>query len=90
MFRASPLFFVALFAHIFALHFLGLWLLWRFGNTWLTWVASACLVTASQAQAGWLQHDFGHHTVFNSTKLNHFMHDITIGLMKVHSLYIYI
>ena len=37
-----------------------------------------------QAQAGWLQHDFGHHTVFNSTRLNHFFHDITIGFLKVH------
>lgn len=83
MFKVQVSFFVALFAHIFAMHLLGWWLLWYFGNNWLTWLASACLITASQAQAGWLQHDFGHHTVFNSTKLNHIFHDITIGLMKV-------
>lgn len=83
MFRVNVLFFVGLFAHIIAMHVLGWWVLWRYGNTWATWLISAVLVAASQAQAGWLQHDFGHHTVFNSTKLNHILHDITIGLMKV-------
>jgi fatty acid desaturase 2 (delta-6 desaturase) len=83
MFKVQAWFFVALFAHIFALHILAWWVLWYFGNNWITWTVSACLVTTSQAQAGWLQHDFGHHTVFNSTKLNHYFHDISIGLMKV-------
>lgn len=83
MFKVSPWFFVALFAHIIVIHFLGWWILWYFGNNWLTWTVSACLVVTSQAQAGWLQHDFGHHTVFNSTKLNHILHYLTICLMKV-------
>ena len=83
MFKVQVWFFVALFAHIMALQVLAWWVLWYFGNNWITWLVSAVLLTTGQAQAGWLQHDFGHHTVFNNTKLNHFFHDITIGLMKV-------
>lgn len=83
MFKVNPWFFVAHFAHIIAAHILAVWILWYFGNNWLTWMASALLMVVGQAQAGWLQHDFGHHTVFNSTKLNHLFHDITISLFKV-------
>ena len=83
MFKVQVWFFVALFAHIVAFHLLAWWLLRYFGNNWVTWIVSACFMTIGQAQAGWLQHDFGHHTVFNNTKLNHFFHDVTIGLMKV-------
>lgn len=84
MFKVKSWFFAALFAHIFAIHFLAWWVLWYFGNNWLTWMVSACLVVTSQAQSGWLQHDFGHHTVFNTTKYNHILHDVSIGLMKVY------
>ena len=35
-----------------------------------------------QAQAGWLQHDFGHHTVFSDNRFNRAVHHIIIGLMK--------
>lgn len=83
LFKVNVWFFIALFAHIIILEFASWWLLWYFGNTWTTWILAAVLLTTSQAQTGWLQHDFGHHTVFNSTKLNHFFHDITIGFMKV-------
>lgn len=82
MFKVKPWFFVAHFLHIIAFYVSSWWVLWYFGNNWWTWMVSAFLLTVSQAQSGWLQHDFGHHTVFNSTKLNHLLHDITIGLMK--------
>lgn len=36
-----------------------------------------------KAQAGWLQHDFGHLSVFKSNKLNHFMHKFIISTYKV-------
>ena len=36
-----------------------------------------------QAQAGWLQHDFGHLSAFSTNERNHFMQQITIGLLKV-------
>ena len=36
-----------------------------------------------QAQAGWLQHDFGHLSVFKSRTLNHIAHHFLIGHLKV-------
>ena len=36
-----------------------------------------------KAQAGWLQHDFGHLSVFKSTKLDHLWHNIVISTIKV-------
>lgn len=83
LFKPNVPFFIALFLHICFLYVAAWWVLWYFGNSWTTWLLSAVLMTTSQAQAGWLQHDFGHHSVFNSAKLNHMVHDITICLMKV-------
>ena len=40
------------------------------------------LFSSHKAQAGWLQHDFGHHTVFDVINLNRALHHVIIGLMK--------
>ena len=40
-------------------------------------------VIYNQAQAGWSQHDYGHLSVFGSTRLNHLMHYFVIGHLKV-------
>lgn len=36
-----------------------------------------------QSQAGWLQHDFGHLSVFKSSRWNHWVHKFVIGHLKV-------
>lgn len=36
-----------------------------------------------QAQAGWLQHDFGHLSVFKKSVWNHIVHKFVIGHLKV-------
>lgn len=36
-----------------------------------------------KAQAGWLQHDFGHLAVFKTSKMNHFVQRIVICWFKV-------
>ena len=38
-----------------------------------------------QAQYGWIQHDYGHHSVFTDTKWNHFVQYIIMCLCKVSS-----
>jgi fatty acid desaturase len=43
--------------------------------------ALVCYVIA-EAQCGWVQHDFGHLSVFKKSKWNHFLHQIYIGLTK--------
>lgn len=36
-----------------------------------------------QSQVGWLQHDFGHLSVFKASWLDHLFHFLTIGCIKV-------
>lgn len=36
-----------------------------------------------QSQAGWLQHDFGHLSVFKKSAWNHILHKFVIGHLKV-------
>ncbi|CAF0769788.1 unnamed protein product [Brachionus calyciflorus] len=49
-----------------------------YGN-WFTYALAVAFLSTTQAQAGWLQHDFGHLSVFKSSKLNHFVQNIIIG-----------
>jgi fatty acid desaturase 2 (delta-6 desaturase) len=51
-------------------------------NNWFTYTIAVLLLVTSQAQAGWLQHDFGHLSVFKSSKMNHIFHRIVIGTIK--------
>ncbi|XP_078536730.1 acyl-CoA (8-3)-desaturase isoform X2 [Lissotriton helveticus] len=37
---------------------------------------------AKNAQAGWLQHDYGHLSVFSKSKWNHWLHHFVIGHLK--------
>lgn len=43
----------------------------------------SALTLLTQAQAGWLQHDFGHLSVFGTSKWNHLVHHFVIGHLKV-------
>lgn len=38
---------------------------------------------AMKAQAGWLQHDFGHLSVFKNSTWDHLVHKFVIGHLKV-------
>jgi len=81
--KANPWFYLAHFAHIIALEFLALAILYYFGNSWSTWLLAAVIMTCSQNQAGWLQHDFGHLTVvFQNSFWNHFIHHFLMEFLK--------
>ena len=41
-----------------------------------------------QAQASWTQHDFGHLSVFQSTRLNNILHQFTMCFTKVSFVFI--
>jgi fatty acid desaturase 2 (delta-6 desaturase) len=82
LFRPSVTFFLLAIGHIILLEVLAYCTLWYYGDGWLPWLfALACYVTV-QAQAGWTQHDFGHLSVFSNTKLNHLLHQFSMGLTK--------
>ncbi|XP_028305023.1 acyl-CoA 6-desaturase [Gouania willdenowi] len=82
LFDARPLFFCLHLGHILLLEALAWIILWYWGTSWtLTLLCSVILATA-QSQAGWLQHDFGHLSVFKKSKWNHIVHKFVIGHLK--------
>lgn len=80
--NGRPMFFYWHLISILALDVLGYLILLKLGASWIPYVIAAlCFVTA-QAQASWLLHDFGHLSVFSSTKLNHLLERFIIGQIK--------
>ncbi|KFO91413.1 Fatty acid desaturase 2, partial [Buceros rhinoceros silvestris] len=82
LFKASPLFFSLYLGHIIAMEVLAWSMISYFGTGWITTLIVACILTTSQAQAGWLQHDFGHLSVFKKSSWNHIIHKFIIGHLK--------
>uniref|UniRef100_A0A8C4EX68 acyl-CoA (8-3)-desaturase n=1 Tax=Dicentrarchus labrax TaxID=13489 RepID=A0A8C4EX68_DICLA len=82
LFKAQPLFFCLHLGHILLLEALAWLIIWLWGTSWtLTFLCSIMLATA-QSQAGWLQHDFGHLSVFKKSSWNHMLHKFVIGHLK--------
>ncbi|XP_063293830.1 acyl-CoA 6-desaturase [Pelobates fuscus] len=82
LFNASPVFFSLYLSHIILLEFLAWATVYNLGTGWISTLITAMLLTISQAQAGWLQHDFGHLSVFKKSKWNHIGHKFVIGHLK--------
>ncbi|XP_078472013.1 acyl-CoA 6-desaturase-like isoform X2 [Lampetra fluviatilis] len=82
LFRASASFFSLYLGHIILLEVLAWGLLAFFGTGWVPTVLVTIILATSQAQAGWLQHDFGHLSVFRSSRWNHLLHKFIIGHLK--------
>ncbi|XP_036390751.1 acyl-CoA (8-3)-desaturase-like [Megalops cyprinoides] len=80
--RPRPLFFAGTLLHILLLD-LAAWLTLHLGGThWGPFLITAVLLATVQAQAGWLQHDFGHLSVFETSRWNHWLHRFVIGHLK--------
>uniref|UniRef100_A0A8C9X0J0 acyl-CoA (8-3)-desaturase n=1 Tax=Sander lucioperca TaxID=283035 RepID=A0A8C9X0J0_SANLU len=59
------------------------WLIiWVWGTSWTLTFLSAVMLATTQLQAGWLQHDFGHLSVFKKSSWNHLLHKFVIGHLK--------
>ncbi|XP_044125415.1 acyl-CoA 6-desaturase [Bufo gargarizans] len=82
LFNSSRVFFGLYLAHILVLEFLAWATLYYLGTGWITTIITILLLTVSQAQAGWLQHDFGHLSIFKKSKWNHIGHKFVIGHLK--------
>uniref|UniRef100_A0A8D2J097 Cytochrome b5 heme-binding domain-containing protein n=1 Tax=Varanus komodoensis TaxID=61221 RepID=A0A8D2J097_VARKO len=82
LFKASPVFFSLCLGHILAMEVLA-WLMVSYcGTGWSTTFILSVILAVSQAQAGWLQHDFGHLSVFKKSVWNHVVHKFVIGHLK--------
>ncbi|KAL7857681.1 hypothetical protein AOLI_G00177830 [Acnodon oligacanthus] len=82
LFRTNPLFFCLHLGHILLLEALSLALLWYWGNGWINTILCIFILATAQSQAGWLQHDFGHLSVFKRSSWDHVMHKFVIGHLK--------
>uniref|UniRef100_A0A8C0GXX0 Cytochrome b5 heme-binding domain-containing protein n=1 Tax=Chelonoidis abingdonii TaxID=106734 RepID=A0A8C0GXX0_CHEAB len=79
----KSLFFVLIFLQILLLEAAGWIALWYFGTSLLPFLISAVLLTTSLTQAGYLQHDLGHLSVFRNPKWNQVVHMFVIGQLIV-------
>nr|AFC78255.1 fatty acid desaturase 1 variant 6 [Papio anubis] len=80
--KANHVFFLLYLLHILLLDGAAWLTLWIFGTSFLPFLLCAVLLTAAQIQAGWLQHDLGHPSVFSTSKWNHLVHHFVIGHLK--------
>ncbi|GFS10626.1 fatty acid desaturase 2 [Elysia marginata] len=78
----EPWFYVGHFLHVIALEALAVAVLWYWGPNVFSVLVAMLLMATSQAQSGWTQHDYGHHSVFKDLKRAHIFHHLTIGFMK--------
>uniref|UniRef100_A0A8C2AXS9 Fatty acid desaturase 2 n=1 Tax=Cyprinus carpio TaxID=7962 RepID=A0A8C2AXS9_CYPCA len=61
---------------------IALMLLWYFGTGWINTAIVSVILATAQSQAGWLQHDFGHLSVFKNSRWDHLLHKFVIGHLK--------
>ncbi|CAL1543824.1 unnamed protein product [Lymnaea stagnalis] len=80
--KPEPLFYIVHFLQIVFLEAAAVWFLWYFGTSWYMILTTMLILTTAQAQAGWTQHDYGHHSVFPDVWRSHLFHHLTIGFMK--------
>ncbi|KAG1929677.1 fatty acid desaturase [Pimephales promelas] len=81
-FKTQPLFFILHLSHILLLEAIALMMVWYLGTGWINTAIVAVLLATAQSQAGWLQHDFGHLSVFKTSRWNHLVHKFVIGHVK--------
>uniref|UniRef100_A0A8C8Z281 Cytochrome b5 heme-binding domain-containing protein n=1 Tax=Prolemur simus TaxID=1328070 RepID=A0A8C8Z281_PROSS len=82
MFDANLGFFFLHLAQILILEVLAWLTLYQFGSSWHVTIFIAFLLTISQAQSGFLQHDAGHLSIFKKSKWNHLLHKFLMCHLK--------
>lgn len=82
MFSANLRFFFLHLAQILILEISAWLILHHFGSGWLVTILISFLLTVSQAQCSFLQHDLGHLSMFKKSKWNHLMHKFVMCHLK--------
>ncbi|XP_064598052.1 acyl-CoA (8-3)-desaturase-like [Liolophura sinensis] len=82
LYKCNKWFTLAHFVSILGFEAVAMVLIWCYGGGWLPWVTAGILLATAQAQAGWLQHDLGHFSVFKNSTLNRIGHHVTVGFLK--------
>lgn len=85
LFEPKKWYFFAILGHILALEALGQWYAMSGGFEWGGYVGYFCLafvLAIAQAQAGWLQHDCGHLSIFKTHKHNLYAHKFVMSHLR--------
>jgi fatty acid desaturase 2 (delta-6 desaturase) len=82
LFQPSVFFFILACLHILSFEFAAYFVLFRFGTSWLPYLTTLLFYVIAEAQCGWIQHDFGHLSVFKKSSWNHLVHQFFIGFVK--------
>jgi fatty acid desaturase 2 (delta-6 desaturase) len=82
LFKPSVTFFTLSIVELIALEVFAYWVILTYGNNWLPWTLALVALATLQAQGGWIQHDYGHLSVFKSSSWNHAFHIFTMNVMK--------
>ncbi|EHA97428.1 Fatty acid desaturase 2-like protein [Heterocephalus glaber] len=82
MFDANLGFFFVHLAQIMVFEALAWLILCHFGSGWTVTIFISFLLTVSQAQSSFLQHDIGHLSMFKTSKWNHLMHKLVMCHLK--------
>ncbi|PAA74463.1 hypothetical protein BOX15_Mlig034529g6, partial [Macrostomum lignano] len=82
LFKPSLVFYALMLAHIFALEAIAYACLRFWGTGWLPYIVALCLYATAQSQASWLQHDFGHLSVFHNRRWDGWLHQLTMSYFK--------
>ncbi|KAI4539705.1 hypothetical protein MG293_010100 [Ovis ammon polii] len=87
LFKSNQLFFLLHLAHFIAMESIAMesiaWFtIFYFGNGWIPTIITAVVLATSQAQAGWLQHDYGHLSIYKKSMWNHIVQKFIIGYLK--------
>ncbi|XP_065898010.1 acyl-CoA 6-desaturase-like [Dysidea avara] len=87
LFTPSVTFFTIYLLHIILFEVAAWVVLKYWGIGWVPYIMAAILLATGQAQAGWLQHDFGHLSVFKKSWMNHLAHHVVQEGLKGASCY---
>ncbi|XP_012602132.2 fatty acid desaturase 2-like protein FADS2B [Microcebus murinus] len=82
VFDANLGFFFLHLAQILILEFLAWLTVYQFGSGWSVTIFIAFLLTISQAQSAFLQHDAAHLSIFKKSKWNHLLHKFVMCHLK--------
>jgi len=82
LFKPSVVFFTLSLLQLVVLEAIAYWVMCTYGTGWLPWCISLTALGIMQAQGGWIQHDYGHLSVFKSTFWNHVFHQYSMNVSK--------
>jgi len=86
LWKPVPSFYIAHLVSILFMEVLAAAIMWKFHDSWAGWAATVAVLVTSQIQAGWLQHDFGHLSVFQDYTYNTRVHQFVICGLKAASM----